>query len=156
MTTQLNPKAAKLAALRDARQEVLAAIDGLSEEALAREVFAPWAAKDLVAHLASWAEVALSDVERINRGHVPVLAGFDQAEIDDWNRALMRGRTMFPPEQARAEFTELRGALEKALEQVPEAQFEEGNLVCALSEIFAAHDQEHAGMIRQWRQAQGI
>jgi hypothetical protein len=156
VTTQLNAKAVKLTALREAREEVLAAIEGLGDEDLAREVFAPWAAKDLVAHLASWAEVALSDVERISRGHVPVLSGFDQAEVDDWNRGLMRGRMMFPPAQARVEFAELRGALEKALEQVPDAQFEEGTLVCALCDIFANHEQEHAGVLRSWRQSLAI
>src|SRR6266567_8704121 len=53
----------------DMRAELLAAIDGLSDELMAEPSIDGWSVKDHLAHLAIWDDIRASEVERISAGH---------------------------------------------------------------------------------------
>jgi uncharacterized damage-inducible protein DinB len=52
----------------DMRAELLAAIDGLSDEQLTERTIDGWSVKDHLAHLALWDELRAAEVERISAG----------------------------------------------------------------------------------------
>ena len=54
---------------RKMRQELLAAIDGLSDAALTDPSLDGWSVKDHLAHIALWDEIRASEVVRISAGH---------------------------------------------------------------------------------------
>jgi uncharacterized damage-inducible protein DinB len=54
---------------RQTREELLAAIDGVSDERLTERSLDGWSVKDHLAHLALWDDVRASEVERISAGH---------------------------------------------------------------------------------------
>ena len=54
---------------REMRDDLLAAIAGLSDEAMTEPSLDGWSVKDHLAHLALWDDVRASEVERISAGH---------------------------------------------------------------------------------------
>jgi hypothetical protein len=126
------------------------------DDKLAVVMHGEWSAKDLVAHVSSWDEVASLDLRRIGRSHVPTLAAFREADVNDWNAFLMRGRKLFPPPQVFHELEECYDMLVGALETLPEAMFQEGGIVTNLLAVSVHHYGDHAGHIREWREREGI
>jgi len=129
---------------------------GTPDDKLTAVVLGEWSAKDLIAHISSWNELTALDLRRIGRGHVPCLAAFREADVDEWNAFFMRPRKLFPPAQV---FFELEGCydmLVEALETVPEAMFQQGSIVANLLALAAHHYREHGGHIREWREREGV
>src|SRR5690606_20512970 len=95
---------------RSSREEVLAAIEGLTEEQLLERSHNGWCVKDHMAHLAFWDEVRVSEV-------TPLSAGFDSAwrlplEDDEALTALVTAaRWDLPLAQVEWEFAESRRRL---------------------------------------------
>src|SRR3972149_890092 len=87
---------------------------------------------------------------------VPTLAAFREADVDEWNAFLMRGRKLFPPPQVYHELEECYDMLVEALETVPEAMFQQGGMVTNFLAISVHHYQDHGGHIREWREREGI
>ena len=54
---------------RQMREELLAAIQGLSDELLTDPSLDGWSVKDHLAHVALWDEIRASEVARISAGH---------------------------------------------------------------------------------------
>src|SRR3972149_975944 len=101
MTSEAKAKAlADLAAAHVAFKE---AIRGIPEDRLAAPMHGEWSAKDLVAHISAWNEHTSLDARRIARGHVPCIATFREADVDEWNAFLVRPRKLFPAAQVRSE-----------------------------------------------------
>lgn len=149
-------KAKALADLAAAHLEFKETVRGIPDDKLTIPVLEEWSAKDVVAHISSWEELGALDLRRIGRGHVPFIAAFRNADLDEWNAFLMRGRKLFPPAQV---FHELEGCydmLVEALKTVPEAMFQQGSMVTNFLTITIRHYQEHGGHIREWRQREGI
>jgi hypothetical protein len=149
-------KAKVLADLAAAHIDFKETARAIPAEKLTEVMHGEWSAKDLVAHVASWDEVASLDLRRIGRGHVPTLAAFREADVDEWNAFLMRGRRLFPPPQVFHELEECYDMLVEALETVPEAMFQEGGIVTNLLAITIHHYGDHGGHIREWREREGI
>ena len=138
--------------LNNAREELLAAIDGLKPELMAVPVLGDWSVKDIVTHVTSWEELILLDLNRLKRGRIP--ARYHEA-TDKWNETLMSVRRGFPLDQVLAELGETRDALMKALDEVADDQFAAGD-VPGSCQITALHDWEHARQIKEWRSQQGV
>lgn len=128
----------------------------IPEDKLATAMHGEWSAKDLIAHVSSLDEATALDLHRIARGHVPVLAAFREADVDDWNASLMRGRKLFPPAQVYYELECCYDMLVEAVECVPEAMFESGSVVGNILAVVVHHYGDHAGHIREWREREGI
>jgi hypothetical protein len=54
---------------RTMRAELLAAVDGLSDESMSEPSLDGWSVKDHLGHLALWDEMRAREVERISAGH---------------------------------------------------------------------------------------
>src|SRR5260370_39647272 len=54
---------------RQMREELLSAIDGLSDERMSEPSLDGWSVNDHLAHLANWDDIRASEVVRISAGH---------------------------------------------------------------------------------------
>ena len=142
--------------LEASHKELLAAIDGLTPEQMAIPVFGDWSVKDILAHIVSWEEYTLLDLQRVARGHMPALASFKQRDLDNWNALAMSLRRGFPLDQVMYELGANRKATIAALDALPDERLAQGRFARIWASITAGHDLEHAEQIRQWRQKEGI
>jgi len=142
--------------LEAAHKELLAAIDGLTPEQMAIPVFDDWSVKDILAHIVSWEEYTLLDLQRVARGHMPALASFKQVDVDNWNAMVMGLRRDFPLDQVMHELEANRKATIAALDALPDERLAQGQFARIWASITAGHDHEHAEHIRKWRQKEGI
>lgn len=153
MSSEAKSKA--LADLAAAHVDFKEAVRGIPVDKLAAPVLGEWSAKDVIAHISSWDELASLDLRRIGRGHVPTLAAFREADVDEWNGFFMRGRKLFPTPQVYHELEERYDMLVEALETVPEAMFQQGGMVTNFLAIAVHHYRDHAANIREWREREG-
>ncbi len=131
-------------------------VDGIPEDKLTTTIHGEWSAKDLIAHVSSWNEMSALDMRRVARGHVPCLAAFREADVNEWNGFLMRPRKLFPPAQVLSELESCYEMLVAALETVPQGMFEPGQMVSNFLMIATHHYGDHGGHIREWREGEGI
>jgi len=154
MTSEAKTKAlADLAAAHVAFKE---AIRGIPEDRLSAQMHGEWSVKDLIAHISAWNEHTSLDARRIARGHVPCIAAFREADVNEWNAFLMRPRKLFPAAQVMAELDSCYDALAEALAAVPQDKFEPGNMLPNVLAIVVGHYGEHGRHIREWREGEGI
>ena len=142
--------------LEAARKELMAAIDGLTPEQMAIPVFDDWSVKDILAHIVSWEEYTLLDLQRVARGHMPALASFRQQDVDSFNALVMSLRRDFPLDQVMHELEASRKATIAALDALPDERLAQGQFPRIWATITAGHDHEHSEDIRKWRQKEGI
>lgn len=64
-----NDRDALLDHYRKTRADLLAAIDGLGDEAMSEPSLDGWSVKDHLLHLASWDDIRAQEVARISAGH---------------------------------------------------------------------------------------
>ena len=149
-------KTATLADLAAAHVDLKETVRGIPEDRLSLPMHGEWSVKDLIAHISSWNEFTSLDMRRLARGHVPCMAAFREADVNEWNAFLVRPRKLFPVAQVMAELEGCYEALAEALAAVPQAMFEPGNMVANILLIARGHYREHTGHIRQWRSKEGI
>ena len=147
-------KAKWLADIAAAHVAFKEAIRGIAEERLAAPMHGEWSAKDLIAHVSSWNENTSLDARRIARGHVPCIAAFREADVNEWNAFLMRPRKLFPAAQVLSELEGSYAMLAEALAAVPRAKFEPGNMLPNVLAILVGHYGEHGRHIREWREGE--
>ena len=154
MTSEAKTKAlAELAAAHMAFKET---VSGIPEERLLVPMQGEWSAKDLIAHISSWHEQTALDARRFARGHVPSIAAFREADVDEWNAFLMRPRKLFPAAQVLSEMDGSYAMLVEALASVPQAMFEPGKMLPNVLAIVIGHYGHHGSDIRRWREREGI
>jgi hypothetical protein len=95
-------------------------------------------------------------MRRLARGHVPCIAAFREADVNEWNAFMVRPRKLFPVAQVMAELEGCYDALAEALATVPQAMFEPGSIVANMMLLASGHYREHTNNIRQWRSKEGI
>ena len=154
MTSEAKAKA--LADVAAAHVDFKEAVRGIPEEKLSVPMHGEWSAKDIVAHVSSWNEMSALDMRRLARGHVPCIAAFREADVNEWNAFLMRPRKLFPAAQVLSELEGCYDALAEALATVPQAMFEPGQMVSNLLALVGGHYRDHARHIREWREGEGV
>lgn len=140
----------------EARRALMSAIEGLTDEQMTKPVVGDWSVKDLLAHVASWDEFVLPDMERVARGDVPALAAFDLKRVDEFNAMIMSLRRHFSVEQARRELDISRTSLTEAVSRLPDSALAEGQFARGMLQICAYHDTEHTEDIQAWRRREGV
>ena len=145
-----------LASVDESRRGLLAAIEGLTDDQMTKPVVGDWSVKDLLAHVASYEELGLPDIQRVARGHAPALAAFDLKRVDEYNATIMSLRRHFSLEQARQELGICRRSLMEAVSRLPDSALAEGQFARGLLQICAYHDKEHTDDIQNWRKREGI
>ena len=154
MTSEAKAKA--LADVAAAHVHFKEAVRGIPEDRLSVPMHGEWSAKDIVAHVSSWNEMSALDMRRLARGHVPCIAAFREADVNEWNAFLMRPRKLFPAAQVLSELEGCYDALAEALGTVPQAMFEPGQMVSNLLALIGGHYRDHARHIREWREGEGV
>jgi hypothetical protein len=158
-------KKAILQQIKQSRETLLTALDGLPQDAYLRPgVSGMWSVKDVIAHLTIWYSeliTALAQTDRPNR--VPNIINIE--DIDDFNDEQYRANVRRPLDVILEDFEGVYKYLIKAVEDIDEKvltnprQFKwmEGEpLSYLIAENGFWHETEHAEAIRQWRDENGL
>jgi len=141
-----------------AREELLAAIEGLSEtEMTMLPVAGVWTIKDILAHISGWAAWDLAGIGTILAGERPDFSAIQ--DVDTFNGRLVAERSTWSLDQVLAEMRDTQVALQRLLTGMPDGDlFRTGlfqgpywdNLADWL-QVAWEHEEEHAVQIRTWR-----
>jgi uncharacterized damage-inducible protein DinB len=146
-------KEALLEHYRQSRQELLAAIDGLSDEQMTDPSLDGWSVKDHLAHLALWDDVRAGEVVRISAGHDS--AHRMTGEQDALYNALAYDlRASLSLAQVRWELANSRQRLLEAIAAATPRGLD-GSLYGEAG-LHSGHEAAHTGWIQRWRQERGI
>ncbi len=151
--------------IQQARQTLLAAIDGLSDDAMLRPgVVGMWSVKDVLAHLSVWESELITALSQLNRPKiVPEIVKVE--DIDEWNDEQYRENVRRDLDVVLEDFHGVHKHLLKTVEQLDDKTLDdvrkfpwmEGEpLWYLLAENGFWHEKEHADEIRQWREAEGL
>jgi uncharacterized damage-inducible protein DinB len=135
------------------REELLAAIHGLSDEAMTDPSLDGWSVKDHLAHIALWDEIRAGEVERISAGHESAWRMTPQHEAAygllayDLRRALSL-------DQARWELATSHQQLLDAIASATPRGLDAS--LYGEAGLRSTHEAVHTGWIRRWRGERGI
>ena len=135
------------------RTELLAAIDGLTDEQMTDPSIDGWSVKDHLAHLAQWDDLRAMEVVRISAGYE---SAYQMAEGQDetFNQLGYELRRDLPLDQVRWEFTVSRQRLNEALAAATPRGLDAS--LYGEASLQTNHESQHAGWIRRWRGERGI
>ena len=142
--------------LRHHRQmggELMAAIEGLSDEQMAERSIDGWSVADHLGHLALWEDARAAEVARISAGHD---SGFRMTEEQDaaYNQLAFDLRRGWTPAQSR---WELETARKRLLEEISAASPRALDpSLYGEAGLRSTHVGQHAQWIKRWRQEKGI
>jgi len=152
----MTAKADVLKSLDHSWNELRSAVESVSEdEMLAPGVTEQWSVKDLLGHIAFWANRAANTLTEVSAGRGDQVPGTEsQAETDDWNAREAVARKDKTLAELRSEWERAHEAARAALEKFPEDKldepFKERTVVFSFGADTFAHYQEHAFQIKQW------
>jgi uncharacterized damage-inducible protein DinB len=138
---------------RHTRMDLLAAIEGLSDELMSEPSLDGWSVKDHLAHLALWDDIRAGEVTRISAGHDSawrMTGGQDEA----YNALAHDLRLSLSVEQARWELATSRQRLLDAIAQATERGLDPS--LYGEAGLRSGHEAEHTGWIRRWRGEKGV
>ena len=138
---------------REMREELLAAIDGLTDAAMTEPSLDGWSVVDHLAHITLWDDIRAQEVSRISAGHDSAWRMSEEQDevFNTMGYELRRGMSVA---QVR---WELAGSQERLLAAI--ASSSPRGLDATLygeAGLTSGHQAQHAGWIRQWRERQGI
>jgi len=135
------------------REELLSAIDGLSQVLMTEPSLDEWSVKDHLAHIAVWDEIRASEVLRISAGHDSAwrMTG-DQDEA--YNALAYDLRRTLSLEQARWELETSRQRLLDAISSATARGLDAS--LYGEAGLRSLHETEHTGWIRRWRGERGV
>lgn len=138
---------------RQQREELLAAIDGISDELMTEPSLDGWSVKDHLAHLAFWDDVRGSEVARISAGYESAWRMTDEqdAAYGVLGHELWLALSL---DQVRWEFAASMQRLLDAIAAATTRGLDASHYSAAA--LRTSHDAEHAGWIRRWRGERGI
>ena len=157
MSREYESKAQMQQRLDEGWQEIVALADSLPADELERPgVVAAWSVKDLLGHMAFWANKAAGDLrllagERAEEIETPS----GQQATDEWNDREYQRRRDLPLSQVRAEweksFEDARQALAAAPEDVLWQEVKGWPQAVRFREDTYVHYREHAEQVRAWQ-----
>jgi hypothetical protein len=138
---------------RQMRVELLAAIDGLSDDLMTERSLDGWSVKDHLAHLAVWDDIRATEVARISAGHDTAwrMTGEQDAA---YNGLAYDLRLALSLDQVR---WELATSGQRLLDAIASATGR--GLDAALygeAGLRSGHEAQHTGWINRWRGERGI
>src|SRR3989304_1840784 len=133
MPVEMSTRDGLLSLLEEARRELVASFEGLSDDQMQIPLPDGWSVKDILAHVAMWEEITLPDMYRAMRGRHTVTGSWE-GPFDDWNDIQFELRRDFPLAQVMEELAETRRATLEALRAAPEARLTSGFIpvTCAI------------------------
>jgi uncharacterized damage-inducible protein DinB len=146
-------KAALVQCYRQSREQMLAAIAGLTDEQLTERSLDGWSVKDHLAHIALWDDVRASEVVRISAGHASAWRMTDEQDVD-FNATGYALRTDLTVDQVKWEFATSRQKLLDAIAAATPRGLDAS--LYGASSLVSSHEQEHTGWIQRWRAEKGV
>ena len=138
---------------RQMREELLSAIDGLSDELMTEPSLDDWSVKDHLAHLALWDDIRASEVVRISAGHESAWR-MSGAQDEAYNALGYDLRVALSPDQAKWELAMSRQRLLEAISSATPRGLDAS--LYGEAGLHSSHEAQHAGWIKRWRRERGI
>ena len=138
---------------RQMREQMAAAIAGLSDEQMTETSIDGWSVKDHLAHIAVWDDIRASEVARISAGHESAWRMTEEQDAG-YNELATALRRDMPLDQARWELETSRERLLDAISSATPRGLD-GSLYGEAG-LRSTHESQHAGWIKQWREREGI
>lgn len=138
---------------RQMREELLAAIDGLSDDWLTEPSLDGWSIKDHLAHLALWDDIRASEVARISAGHDSAWRMTGDQD-DAFNALAYNLRVALSLDQVRWELATSRQRLLDAISSATARGLNAS--LYGKAGLRSSHEAQHAGWIRRWRGERGV
>lgn len=135
-----------------ARQEVVNAIDGLTEEQVCRPMAeGKWSIKDTIGHLAAWEGEVAQAFEQKARGERPTVG--DITDYEAWNQVEAKKRNGLSLDEIRTEFAGNRKRLLAMIDGLPDDGdvWSASRSTAKLLDVIIEHDQHHCKSIRDYR-----
>ena len=146
-----------LARAEAARVELLAVIEGLSDDQMAAPSLDDWSVRDQLAHIAAWDELRYYEIMRVVRGQPTIYHDLrDDYEVKDINRAFTYFRRNLTRDEMLRELGFCRGRVMELVETISEEKVAEAAQGRVRIGRIAEHDLDHAAQIRDWRKREGI
>lgn len=138
---------------KQTRVELLAAIDGLTDELLSELSLDGWSVKDHLAHLAAWDEIRASEAERISAGHDSAwrMTGEQDGVYNGLAYDLRRGLS---PAQVKWELETSRKRLLDAIGSATARGLDPS--LYGEAGLRSGHEAEHTAWLRRWRGERGM
>jgi hypothetical protein len=138
---------------REMRQELLSAIDGLSDEVMTEPSLDGWSVKDHIAHLALWDDLRASEVVRISAGHDSVYRMTGEQD-DAYNALGYAMRQRLSVDQVKWELQTSRMRLLDAISSASPTGLDGSRY--GEAGLRSTHEAQHAGWIKRWRGEKGL
>ena len=138
---------------RRMRDELLAAVDGLSDEQMTEPSLDGWSVKDHLAHLALWDDIRAAEVARISAGHASAwrMTGEQDAAYNALGYALRRDLSL---DQVQWELETSHRSLLDAIGSATTRGLDAS--LYGEAGLRSTHEAQHAGWIRRWRGERGL
>ena len=147
-----------LAKLDAAWQALRESCAGLTDEQMTQPgVTEEWSVKDILAHVTTWEEEAITHLPHILEGTRPPRYSTLYGGIDAFNALRTEQKRALPPGDVLRQFAEVHRQLVEYIAQAPEEQFAtETRFRRRIRLDTYGHYPHHAQAIRQWRERAGV
>lgn len=145
-----------IAELEASRSAVMAAVEGLSDEQLARPAADGWSIRDHLAHLTAVDELRFFEISRIARGGSAAFHGITDEVFDQLNAATTEHRRGMTVLQVLEDMEFARALVLDAVSHAPDEALDEKQYGGVGLRGSAEHDRSHADAIREIRRKEGI
>ena len=135
-----------------ARERVMDAVAGLSEEQASRPGAAGWSIKDHLNHLTACDEIRFFEIDRISRGGSPAFTHMSGQQSDTLNELIVLLRRSLSLDQALSDLAAARSRVLEAVAAAPERARDAKLYGEYQIDGSIPHDPEHAEAIRALRQ----
>jgi hypothetical protein len=137
---------------RRTRDELLAVLEGLTDEQMSDPSLDGWSVADHLGHLALWDDLRAAEVGRISAGHDSVWR-MSPAQDEAFNSIAYEARRGLSPRQARWELETSRTKLLDALAAATSRGLEPS--LYGEAGLRSGHEAQHTMWIKLWRDRQG-
>ncbi len=143
--------------LLEAWEALGSAVDSFSDMELEQPgVVEGWSIKDLLGHIAFWAQRAAHNLQAIAAGRVDDIVALESEKaVDEWNEREWRRRKERPLSDVREEWLDSFQGVMQALAALPSERLEEKLKGYTALKLFAEdtyeHYKEHLAQLTAWR-----
>jgi uncharacterized damage-inducible protein DinB len=136
------------------RAELLAAIEGLSDELLSEPSLDGWSVKDHLLHLTLWDDLRAGEIARISAGHEPAVKHMTDEQIEALNTLERDRRKDMSPTQVKWELQTSRQRVLDAISGATERGLDDS--LYGEAALRSTHEAVHMGWIKRWRSEKGV
>lgn len=137
--------------LQDAFDELLAAVDGLDDGAMATAFYGTWSVKDILAHIAGWHRQMTGAMERMARGERPTPEGVDYSDADAWNARFAAAMRVQSAPTVVAGLRQSFANYRRAAQAIADDRYGEGKTINRILEGSGyGHYREHLPAIKEF------